>query len=104
MTSRNGGGSDDTRFNLLVIGQPVPSAASLPVGDMLKVHTIASGIENDRALSTASITGPSYYFLRPDGRIGLAGTLFQEADLRHWLARSHLRLDSATAQRVSTRG
>jgi hypothetical protein len=95
---------DDTRLNLLVIGQPAPSTASLQLGDMLKVHAIPSDIENDRALSAASITSPSYYLLRPDGHIGLAGTLFQEADLRQWLVRSHLRLDSATAQKAATLG
>jgi hypothetical protein len=95
---------DDTRFNLLVIGQPAPSTASLQLGDMLKVHVIPSDIENDRVLSAASITSPSYYLLRPDGHIGLTGTLFQEADLRQWLARAHLRLGSATAQRVATSG
>jgi 2-polyprenyl-6-methoxyphenol hydroxylase-like FAD-dependent oxidoreductase len=95
---------DDTRLNLLVIGQPEVSTASLQLGDMLKVHAIPSDIENDRALSAAAITSPSYYVLRPDGHIGLAGTLFQEADLRQWLARSHLRLDNATSQKAATPG
>jgi 2-polyprenyl-6-methoxyphenol hydroxylase-like FAD-dependent oxidoreductase len=94
---------DDTRLNLLVIGQPVPSTASLQLGDMLKVHAVPN-VENDSALSAASITSPSYYLLRPDGHIGLAGTLFQEADLRQWLVRSHLRLDSATSQKAATAG
>ena len=76
---------DDKRLNLLVIGQPAPSAASLQLGDMLRVHAVPSDIENDRALSAASIANPSYYLLRPDGHIGLAGTFFQEADLRQWL-------------------
>ena len=31
---------DDTRFSLIVIGQPAPSAASLGLGDMLQVHAI----------------------------------------------------------------
>jgi hypothetical protein len=91
---------DDTRFNLLVIGQPAPSAASLGGGDLLQVHAVPSDIENDRALAAASIPSPSYYLLRPDGHIGLAGTSFQEADLRQWLARSHLRLGSGTSQQV----
>jgi FAD binding domain len=82
---------DDTRFNLLVIGQPAPSAASLGLGDQLQVHAIPSEMENDAALAAASIARPSYYLLRPDGHIGLAGTSFREADLRQWLVRSHLR-------------
>ena len=95
---------DDTRFNLLLIGQPTPFAASLQLGDVLQVHRIPSDIENDSVLAAASITTPSYYFLRPDGHIGLAGTLFQEADLRQWLVRSHLRLESATSQNVAKAG
>ena len=71
---------------------------------MLKVHAIPSDAENDRVLSAASIASPSYSLLRPDGHIGLTGTLFHEADLRHWLSRSHLRLDNATAQSVATLG
>jgi hypothetical protein len=92
---------DDTRFNLLIIGQPRPSAASLQFGDMLQVHEISSDTENDSSLSDASIPSPSYYLLRPDGHIGLAGTLFQEADLRQWLAQSHLRLESTISQKLA---
>jgi hypothetical protein len=94
---------DDTRFNLLVIGQPAPSAASLQLGDMLQVHAIPSDTGNNAALAAASITSPSYYLLRPDGHIGLAGTFFKEADLRQWLVRSHLRLgESTTSQKVAS--
>jgi 2-polyprenyl-6-methoxyphenol hydroxylase-like FAD-dependent oxidoreductase len=92
---------DDTRFTLLVIGQPAPSAATLGGGDLLEVHAVPSDIENGRALAAASIPSPSYYVLRPDGHIGLAGTSFQESDLRQWLARSHLRLESRTSQPVA---
>jgi hypothetical protein len=95
---------DDTRFNLLLIGQPAPSAASLGLGDLLQVHTIPSDVQNDVALAAASIASPSYYLLRPDGHIGLAGTYFQEADLRQWLARSRLRLDSGERQEVMMAG
>jgi hypothetical protein len=61
-------------------------------------------MENDAALAAASITSPSYYLLRPDGHTGLAGTSFQEADLRQWLVRSHLRLESPTSQEVTMAG
>jgi len=95
---------DDTRFNLLMIGQPTPFATSLPLGDMIKVHDIPSDTENDLALAAASITSPSYYLLRPDGHIGLAGTLFHEAELRQWLAQSRLRLENTRSQRVAMAG
>jgi 2-polyprenyl-6-methoxyphenol hydroxylase-like FAD-dependent oxidoreductase len=92
---------DDTRFNLLVIGQPAPSAASLGLSDMLQLHSIPSDPENDAALAAASIASPSYYLLRPDGHIGLAGTSFQESDMMQWLARSQLRLESRRPQKVT---
>src|SRR6185437_3675186 len=95
---------DDTRFNLLVIGQPAPVAASLRLGDMLQVLAVPSDSENDLALAAASIASPSYYLLRPDGHSGLAGTLFREADLRQWLVRSRLRLESTTSQKIAMAG
>jgi 2-polyprenyl-6-methoxyphenol hydroxylase-like FAD-dependent oxidoreductase len=64
---------DDTRFNLLVIGQPVPTDGIPAWGDRLRIHTIASDIDNDRELARARIPQPSFYLLRPDGHIGLAG-------------------------------
>jgi len=93
---------DDTRFNLLVIGQPAPSAASLRLGDAVQIHAVPSDPENAPALAAASISSPSYYVVRPDGHIGLAGTTFQEAELRQWLVRSHLHFESGTSQEVTT--
>jgi hypothetical protein len=92
---------DDTRFNLLLIGQPTPSVGGLQFGDMLRIHEVPSDTENDSALAVASIGSPSYYLLRPDGHIGLSGTLFREADLRQWLVRSRLRLESDTPQKMA---
>jgi hypothetical protein len=95
---------DDTRFHLLVFGQRAPDEAVLPLGDMLQVHAIPSDSENDLALTAASIGSPSYFLLRPDGHIGLAGKVFQEGDLRQWLARSHLRLESTPLRNVAKAG
>jgi len=95
---------DDTRFNLLMIGQPAPFAASDQFADILQVHDVPLDPENEAALAAASITSPSYYLLRPDGHIGLAGTSFNEADLRRWLARSHLQFESPTSQKVAMAG
>src|SRR5262249_31652886 len=66
---------DDTRFNLLVFGHPAPSVAGLPLGDA-QIHVVPSDVENGAVLAAASIPIPSYYLLRPDGHIGLAGTSF----------------------------
>jgi 2-polyprenyl-6-methoxyphenol hydroxylase-like FAD-dependent oxidoreductase len=77
---------DDTRFNLLVIGQPAPSGDRLGYGDLLAVHAVPSEPENLSELARASITGPAYYLLRPDGHVGLAGLRFDEAAVRRWFA------------------
>jgi hypothetical protein len=95
---------DDRRFNLLVIGQTAPLAESFRLDDILQVHAVPSNSENDLALAAASIASPSYYLLRPDGHIGLAGTLFREADLRQWLVQSNLRLESTTSEKKAMAG
>jgi 2-polyprenyl-6-methoxyphenol hydroxylase-like FAD-dependent oxidoreductase len=95
---------DDTRFNLLMIGQPTPFAASHRFAEMLQVHDIPSDAENESALAAASITSPSYYLLRPDGHIGLTGTSFDEADFRQWLVTSHLQLESPASEKVAMAG
>ena len=87
---------DDTRFTLLVIGQAAPPAEVFGLDDLLRVHTVAFEGENVAALATASITGPAYYLLRPDGHIGLAGTSLHEGDVRRWLRDAHLRPSPAT--------
>lgn len=77
---------DDTKFNLLVIGQPAPSTESLGPGGLLVTHVVPLEGENTRVLAAVSITGPSYYLLRPDGHIGLAGRDVDEGELRRWFA------------------
>ena len=44
------------------------------------------------------------YLVRPDGHIGLAGTEFQEADLRQWLATASLPLEDGTLAEVNKAG
>jgi 2-polyprenyl-6-methoxyphenol hydroxylase-like FAD-dependent oxidoreductase len=75
---------DDTRFNLLVIGQPVPSA--LPLGDLLQVHAIAVDGPNAAALASARIPTPSFYLIRPDGHIGLCGAHIDAGQLGRYLS------------------
>jgi 2-polyprenyl-6-methoxyphenol hydroxylase-like FAD-dependent oxidoreductase len=83
---------DDTRFNLLVIAQPPPSIDHLGLGDLLDVHAIPPDRDNDSELARASINGPAYYLLRPDGHVGLVGALFDEAALRRWFASAHVHI------------
>jgi hypothetical protein len=94
---QRGGGSggdlfqklDDTRFNLLMIGQPAPPVESLGLGDLLRVLVIpAGGLE----LTRLKIPQPSFYLLRPDGHVGLCGTRFDATTVKNYLAeRVHLK-------------
>lgn len=70
---------DDTRFNLIVFGQPSPSGRVPGLGDLLRIHAIASDPANDRELARAQIPRPSFYLLRPDGYVGLAGIHLEPA-------------------------
>jgi hypothetical protein len=94
---------DDTRFNLLAIGQPAPMIERLGLGDLVRVHLVPLEGENTAALRKISITAPMFYLLRPDGHVGLAGTGFDEAALRRWFADVHVQPPGhASAQRLGT--
>jgi 2-polyprenyl-6-methoxyphenol hydroxylase-like FAD-dependent oxidoreductase len=77
---------DDTRFNLLVVGQHAPSEAARGVGDVLRVHAIPDAETNRIELARAKISGPAYYLLRPDGYVGLAGRELEPAAVIRYLA------------------
>ena len=87
---------DDTRFNLIVIGQPSPADGLPALGDLLRIHAVPSDPANDRELARARIPQPSFYLLRPDGHVGLAGThLDAAAATRYVSERLHLGTDGA---------
>ncbi len=73
---------DDTRFNLIVIGQPSPADQ----GDLMLVHAVPDDPVNDGALERARIPKPSFYLLRPDGHVGLAGARLEPGALNRFLA------------------
>lgn len=76
---------DDTRFTLIVVGQPAP--ADVPgLGELLRVHAIPADPANDAALARAQIPRPSFYLLRPDGHVGLAGTRLPAGAIARYLA------------------
>lgn len=77
---------DDTRFSLIVVGQPAPSAGELGLGDLVQVHTIPGDGDNAATLAAAGVPAPSFYLLRPDGHVGLAGTGVDVAAVRRWFA------------------
>lgn len=82
---------DDTRFNLLVIGQPAPRDAAPGLGDLLQTREIPGTEHNVREFARAGIAGPAYYLLRPDGHVGLAGTRLDVDTIRRYLARRCIR-------------
>jgi len=77
---------DDTKFNLLVIGQRVSPEPPGDVEDLLRVHAIVAGPANEAALSRAKVPQTSFYLLRPDGHVGLCGARLEIADVKRYLA------------------
>jgi len=74
---------DATRFNLIVIGQP-PLVMPASWARLVKIHEIPSVAANGPALAQARIPSRSFFLLRPDGYVGLAGTSLDEAALQFY--------------------
>jgi hypothetical protein len=85
---------DDTRFNLLVFGQPAPVAEALGVGDLVRLHAIPDDPINANELTRIHICGPTFYLLRPDGHVGLAGGRLDATAVTRYFGEHHLRVDA----------
>jgi 2-polyprenyl-6-methoxyphenol hydroxylase-like FAD-dependent oxidoreductase len=96
---------DDTRFNLIVVGQPSPSANAFGLGDLVRSHVIPDDPANDQELSRAHISGPSFYLLRPDGHVGLSGTQLDVSEVARYVGeRMRLTVGAApTTARIAAR-
>ena len=70
---------DDTRFNLIVIGQEGPQGLPPRIAELVELLVIPSDAANDRELERTKIPRPSFYLLRPDCYVGLCG-IRPEAD------------------------
>ena len=82
---------DDLHFQLLLFGQAAPAPGEVGADAALRVHAIPEHPDNTRELERARIASPSFYLLRPDGHIGLAGTLFEPSVIANYLSdRLHL--------------
>jgi hypothetical protein len=81
---------DDTRFNLIVIGQPAPPEAMPGLGDLLRTHVVPDDIPNAGELAGAHIPNPAFYLLRPDGHVGLAGIRLEADAVTRYLSESHI--------------
>jgi 2-polyprenyl-6-methoxyphenol hydroxylase-like FAD-dependent oxidoreductase len=87
---------DDTRFNLIMIGQAPTSGMASELGDLLRVHGIRDDPANDHELARAQIPRPSFYLLRPDGHVGLAGAHPEATAATRYVAeRLHLGMKGA---------
>jgi 2-polyprenyl-6-methoxyphenol hydroxylase-like FAD-dependent oxidoreductase len=81
---------DDTRFTLLVFGQPGPRGRLAGFGDLVDVHHVPHTPANAAALEAVSIASPAYYLVRPDGYVALAGSHLDEDEVRLWFADNHV--------------
>jgi 2-polyprenyl-6-methoxyphenol hydroxylase-like FAD-dependent oxidoreductase len=86
---------DDTRLNLIVMGQPSPPHLALDLGDFLRIHAVPADPVNDKELARARIPQPSFYLLRSDGHVGLCGTRLEAASVARYLSET-LRLKTSS--------
>jgi 2-polyprenyl-6-methoxyphenol hydroxylase-like FAD-dependent oxidoreductase len=84
---------DDTRFNLIAIGQEPPAALPAALTGMLAVHTVAAEGDNAVELNRVGLPLRACYLLRPDGHIGLAGARLTGEDIARY-ARERLHLQA----------
>jgi hypothetical protein len=77
---------DDTRLNLIVVGQPSPPEGALNLGDLLRIHAIPVDPFNDVELARAQIHRPSFYLVRPDGHVGLCGGYLDAAAVMRYVS------------------
>jgi len=77
---------DDTRFNLILFGESSSYDHLSYPDEHVILHRVPENPVNDAECSRARILKPSFYLLRPDGHIGLAGTSPEPALLTRYLS------------------
>ena len=85
---------DDRCFNLIVVGQALPRPAADSAIDAFAVQLVIDDPGNDQALKHARITMPSYFVLRPDGYVALAGGRLMPAGIERYFVARDVRLQS----------
>jgi 2-polyprenyl-6-methoxyphenol hydroxylase-like FAD-dependent oxidoreductase len=58
---------DETKFNLIVIGQPSLTEGATGFDALIVSHRVVDDAVNDQEINRAGIPNPSFYLLRPDG-------------------------------------
>ena len=82
---------DDTRFTLIVIGQPAPSSGIGGLDGVMQTLTIPENSENRVELGRVKVPEMAFYLLRPDGYVGLAGVRVDIAEVNRYVSeRLHL--------------
>lgn len=85
---------DDTRFALIVIGQPAPEDGVPALGKRVRTHVTPVDPANDLELERWQIPQPSFYLLRPVGHVGLAGRRLETQALTRYVSeRLRVRLE-----------
>ena len=88
---------DDLRFSLIVVGQPAPLHSFPRTVDVLVIPT---DTVNRDAIASAMIPATSFYLLRPDGHIAMAGLRLDTAAITRYLADEHLFVTDTTEQEM----
>jgi hypothetical protein len=69
-----------------MIAQGSPPGGVPELDDLLHILDVPRDPANDRELARAQIPRPSFYLLRPDGHVGLAGTHLDAAAATRYIA------------------
>ena len=69
-----------------MIGQPSAVVDVPGLGDLLRTLAVPSDPANDAELARAKIPQPSFYLLRPDGHVGVAGTRLDAAAVTRYVS------------------
>jgi hypothetical protein len=77
---------DDMRFNLVLFGgQPFIPDDSSDHDGLVRIHRVPDAPGNDDECARAQIPRPSFYLLRPDGHVGVAGKIAETAAIARYL-------------------